>query len=494
MSGPLHTVHVRVNDAATGRPTPVRIRFTNAAGEYFAPWGRLAEFATGVGEDVGGQLARNGKRWAYIDGTCEIRLPPDPLWVEIYKGPEYVPIKQETQVGTGKLALRFSIERWVDPRADGWYSGDTRAHFLSPHAALLEGAAEDLAVVNLLAMEWPPGPGRPTASLPQLLAFSGQTAALEMPGHQVVVNTFNDGGVLGALGLLNCHRAVFPLTIGRHPPGVYDWTLADWCDQCHRKHGLTVWTQVELDRPGRPHGLIGEGLADLVLGKIDAIEVNSLRWCREQHHEWYRFLNAGLRVPLVGGSGKVSNAMRLGTPRTYARLAHGEPFTYRHWIEAVRAGRTVVTNGPWLDFSVNGLDPGAVIDLPHAGATVRVHAQAKSLAPLERLELVRDGIVVAAAEAGGTPSAAVMDGDIDVPASGWLAARCWGPDAAAHSSPIYLQVEGRPMTPEPMAKAMVLELLDRMLGWVQNQASFDSPRRRQELEQIFEAARQRLTP
>src|SRR5687767_12303982 len=33
----LQTVHLRVNDAATGRPTPVRLRVTNAAGTYYAP-------------------------------------------------------------------------------------------------------------------------------------------------------------------------------------------------------------------------------------------------------------------------------------------------------------------------------------------------------------------------------------------------------------------------------------------------------------------------
>ena len=57
-------------------------------------------------------------------------------------------------LGSGKMALRLAIERWIDLRSEGWYSGDTRAHFLSPHAALLEAAAEDVAFVNLLALEF----------------------------------------------------------------------------------------------------------------------------------------------------------------------------------------------------------------------------------------------------------------------------------------------------------------------------------------------------
>src|SRR3954469_5179372 len=147
------TVDVRVNDAATGRPTPARVRFTGPDGTYYPPLGRLREFATGPNQDVGGNLFLGGKAYAYIDGTCEVPLPPGPVHVEISKGPEYVPLRTDTALAPGKLALRFTLERWADPRREGWYSGDTRAHFLTPHAALLEAAAEDLAVVNLLACE-----------------------------------------------------------------------------------------------------------------------------------------------------------------------------------------------------------------------------------------------------------------------------------------------------------------------------------------------------
>src|SRR5438477_841183 len=112
----LHRIHVRVNDAATGQPTPVRIRFTNPAGEYFAPLGRLTEFATGDNEDVGGNLQLGSQRYAYIDGTCEIELPPGPIRVEIHKGPEYEPRFLEVLLKPGQRALRTTIERWIDLR------------------------------------------------------------------------------------------------------------------------------------------------------------------------------------------------------------------------------------------------------------------------------------------------------------------------------------------------------------------------------------------
>jgi hypothetical protein len=38
------TVHLRVNDAATGQPTPVRLRISGPDGQTFAPLGRLTRF------------------------------------------------------------------------------------------------------------------------------------------------------------------------------------------------------------------------------------------------------------------------------------------------------------------------------------------------------------------------------------------------------------------------------------------------------------------
>src|SRR5262245_39448282 len=166
----MQQVHLRINDAATGQPTPVRLRITDAAGTYYAPFGRLTEFATGVNQDVGGNVQIGGKKWAYIDGACEILLPPGQLHIEITKGFEYKPLDETVTLQAGKRSLRFTIERWCDLRKEGWHSGDTRVHFLSPDAALLEGQAEDVTVVNVLAMQY-------ERAIPNILSFSGQSFA-----------------------------------------------------------------------------------------------------------------------------------------------------------------------------------------------------------------------------------------------------------------------------------------------------------------------------
>ncbi|MHB1424416.1 MAG: CehA/McbA family metallohydrolase [Gemmataceae bacterium] len=493
------TVHVRVNDAASGQPTPVRLRLVDADGVCHMPFGRLAEFAIGPGEDVGGQVRLGDAAFAYIDGVCEVRLPPGPIRVEVYKGPEYPPIRREIVLGPGKIALRLTIERVLDWRSRGWYSGDGRVHELSPHAARLEGAAEGLDVVNLLAHERPPHGGRPAAFV-NLSAFSGTQPTLE-GSPCVVVNTCNTHPILGTVALLNCHRVVYPLRFGA-PDGLDDWSVADWCDQCHRKKGFVVWPDLPRLTAEHPQG---EALAALMLGKIDAFEVGP---SGSGLHDWYRLLACGQRLPLIGASGKDRNTVVLGAMRTYARLESNQEFSYGAWIESVRAGRTFVTDGPLLALTVNGQELGTELILPppvspparggghRGGQTVRIQAEARSATPFARLECVRNGEVVATAVAVGDPPTATIDADVSIVESGWLAARCLGGDDGsiirAHTSPVYVRMEDRPLRPSMETMAPLLAVLERTLAWVRNDARCANEHQREQLMQTLSAARQEL--
>jgi hypothetical protein len=476
------TVHLRINDAATGKPTAVRLSVTGPDGTTYAPLGRFVDFPTGRGEGVGGHLRLGRERWCYVDGSCEVKLPAGvPLRVRATKGPEYRPLDQTVTLGPGQIALRLAVERFTDHRADGWYSGDTRCHGLAPHAALLEAAAEDLDVVNVLAAVKPvaslDGTAYPLA--PDLLAFSGQAAALEAHGRLVAVNTMNAHPALGKVGLLYSHRPVFPLTFGDEDTD--DWSVCDWCDQCHRKGGLTVWVEPFHHEAGL---LGGEALVAAVLGKIDVIEVGG-RPRKQPLLPWvYRLWNAGFLVPLVGGSGKDSNRVPLGRSRTYARPAPGEPFTYKAWVTAVRAGRTFVTGGPLLSLDGDGRGPGETVD---AAGAVRVRVGGQSLAPLDKVELVCNGEVVAADPAG-------LDVTMPVTGSCWLAARCRtaDEDGFAHSSPVIVRVNGMPPPRRPDAVAAIRRSVDEAREWVEAQGRFADPKARQHLLDLCGEAVRRL--
>jgi hypothetical protein len=455
---------------------------TDAAGTYYPPHGHAIEFPTGRGEAVGGDLSFDGKRWAYIDGTCEIALPAGELTVEATKGPHYRPLNQQVHLPAGKLALRFSIECPTDWRQSGMMSGDARAHFLAPHAALLEAAAEDLEVVNLLARELVihAADGQSYRTTPNLIAFSGQRPCLEADGRIVVVNTLNCHPVLGRLGLLNAHRVVYPLAFGGSDH-TDDWTLSAWCGQCHRKNGLVVWA----DAFDPKAGLAGAALASLVIGEVDAIELN----LDEPAHvrAWYHVLNAGIRAPIVGGSAKDSNRVPLGSRRTFARLGAGESRTYAAWIEAVRRGRTIVSAGPMPSFQVHGESEGTVHERESDSTQLLIHFAVDSLTPVEKSELVANCAVVAA---GSGPEERVH---IDLPAGGWLAVRCWqGGRIVAHTSPQYVVVKGK-ATP---IRREAIQFLDghllRAREWIRTEGRFENPSNRERMIGTIDAARQAL--
>jgi hypothetical protein len=170
------------------------------------------------------------------------------------------------------------------------------------------------------------------------------------------------------------------------------------------------------------------------------------------HAEYYGYLNAGYRLPLVGGTDKMSSEVPVGMYRTYAKL-DGEGFGYEAWCRAVRAGRTFVTGGPMLRFTVDGHEAGDVVRL-RGGGTVTVEATAESIFPMGTLELVRNGHVIAASEDPSGSRRLELREDAKIDGDSWLAVRCgglhywdgpvhrepWERRIFAHSSPVYVSI------------------------------------------------------
>lgn len=494
-------VHIRINDAATNQPTPVRLRITGPNGEYYPPFGRLAEFATGKNEDVGSNLWIGRERWSSIDGSNEMALPTGvPLRVQVLKGPEYTPIDQTVTLGAGQMALRFTIARWSNVREQGWHSGDTRVHFTTPHTAALDAAAEDVDVVNLLACEQriPGIDGHTYNTVANLTAFSGQSPALEAHGTLVAVNTLNAHPVLGSMGLLHSHRIVNPLKFGS-PDHTDDWSVSDWCDQCHRKNGLTVWANpFELES-----GLLGgEALVALVNGKVDALEYDG--HARKQPLlPWvYRLWNAGFLVPMVGGSRKDRNTIAIGSPRTYASLPTGEPLTYTNWVNAVRASRCWVSNGPMLTFQVNDIGMGGKLACDQLGQIVSIRSTSECLTRFDKLEVVANGEVLATAtpvERDGRWYATITT-ESTIQNAGWLAARCTGPHGLlapnqslfAHSSPIAVSHGNQPVRRQAAAVQLLRQTVDATREWIDQVGQFSDEKFKTKLLRYCDDARQVL--
>ena len=189
------------------------------------------------------------------------------------------------------------------------------------------------------------------------------------------------------------------------------------------------------------------GLAlDVPFGLVDFLEV--LQYGRLNTDIWYDFLNLGFRLVPAAGSDYPYLDLP-GAVRQYVKI-EGPP-TPEAWFEAFEAGRTYVTNGPFLELSVGGRSMGQELEVD-AGTRVEVIAEAR-LSPdvdrLDRLELVVLGEVVAAEPARGRDRITLRT-QITVDESQWLAARAYGERESrgavtvAHTTPVYIVVDGVP--------------------------------------------------
>jgi hypothetical protein len=168
------------------------------------------------------------------------------------------------------------------------------------------------------------------------------------------------------------------------------------------------------------------------------------------HREYYGYLNAGYPLPLVGGTDKMSSEVPVGIYRTYVRLGD-EDFSYDAWCRAVRAGRTFLSGGPLLRFTVDGYEVGDTVRISGPG-TVSVSALAESVFPLGALEIVVNGEVIATGDDPSGSRTLRLEADVRIEADSWLAARCggrrywdgpshrgpWERRIFAHTSPVYV--------------------------------------------------------
>ena len=311
-------VHVTVLDDATGQPVPCRVHFRSPEGVPYQPHGHHEHVNSNLGTwhlDVGGDVRLGETTYAYIDGTCQGWLPRGEVIVDVARGFEYEPLRPDGPDRAGSAGPDAAPATERRSRIHRLVSGDSHVHFLSTAGAQLEQLGEDLNVVNLLQSQWgalftntEDFSGRPAVSTAAATSLRrpGEPSARPRPpdavGHEAPVMPWcSDGPGEAELG------------------GALDTTLSDWADRVHAQGGTVV--AAPFPNPnGEPAVLIATGRADAV--EMIAASPDGLA-------EYYRYLNSGYRLPLVGGTDKMSNRVPVGLYRTYAQLDADEEFTLR---------------------------------------------------------------------------------------------------------------------------------------------------------------------
>jgi len=151
---------------------------------------------------------------------------------------------------------------------------------------------------------------------------------------------------------------------------------------------------------------------------------------------WWELLNKGMKVFAETGTDSHNRkTSRLGHRRTYVYLGN-EPLTAANIVRALREGRSFISRGALLLFTVNGSLPGSTVT--SSPVTVKVWAQ--SVHPIDRIEIVHNGKVVQTITADGKTE---VETEISLPVSdGWLLAQVFRKDdpmPLAITNPVFVR-------------------------------------------------------
>lgn len=419
------TLHVRVLDAALGTQVPARLELRDPQGRGFVAEDALAlrfecllqPLPDWAAERV--SISRElpnphtGTTQFYADGSARVELPAGRYRLRAFRGIEYQVAEQEVEVAAGRAqTTSIAPRRWIDLPAEGWWSADDHVHITRrTHdddrriAAWMR--AEDLHVANLLQMGTvdqfgvtpqhdfgPAGEYRLDATL---LLAGQEHPRTHFLGHTITL------------------AADVPIDL-RDTYIAYDtfWRAAE------RAKGL----------PGYAHFGLGparDGLAlDAARGLVFFLEV--LQFELPYYETWYELLNLGLRLtPTAGTDFPCGPSWSIpGRERFYTRLEAAP--TRESWREAVRAGRTFVTNGPLVDLRVGAARVGDEITLDAAApleitGTVRFDPTRDDV---QRVELLRNGEPMPALVERAGPGELRLRVVHDVAGSAWFALRVSG--------------------------------------------------------------------
>lgn len=453
------------------------------------------------------------------DGEFVINVPPGRAIVHVERGKEYYPVNKEVIVPiSGKVDLQIELERWTDMIADGWYSGDIHCHFAADDLRMCKqlALADDVNYEPVLTL-W-----NQLTTKSARLAWGASAKGTDIYADKNHIVTLRNieierigGGSfesVGALLMFGLAEPVdIPLVQNKYP-----------CDamllQIAKKTSPNCI--IDTDKP-----IWGENVVGVGLGYFDAVQVCHNHYHREKtipsgwgmvgieiedkkidwdldelfhrtNSTYYRFLNCGFRLAATGGSAMGVMPVPLGYNRTYAKL-EGQ-LTEANYLEAIRAGRTFATSGPMLILTANGLDVGSTIKYSSGKSKkILVNAELSSIERIDSLELIQNGKIIKNLDLSGRKYRPVLKANISAELrpdrSGWVVARAIfkSPDGRlrqAHTSPIYMIVDGKEIASKTDAEFMI-RWIDRLLEISNQPDRYQSDKQRQEVRAIFKEAR-----
>ncbi len=422
-----------------GATVPARIQILASDGRGYVPAGAFHRVSPA-----------NEIHYFHSTGEFEVVVPAGDVRVEALRGFEWIPADRTVRAAAGQTAtVELHMARLSDPGESNWISGDTHVHDLhegryglSQKEYFDQLRADDLHVTNdLIHMDG-------TKIMGRWSDLSGEDYAGSTDEY-VLRYTQEFRGSFGHVGLLGVNEFIMPLIGGTsNSPYPADGLKLMYLDSIRALGGIGgfmhPYTPDSLSASTPERAAQSDIPIHVILGRGDFYDLVSIASDElASAGMYYHMLNVGARLPATGGTDNFSNVWRDpsgGTARTYARL--DGTMSWRRWIDAVRAGRTVATNGPLLFVDVDGQEPGS--ELTHRGR-VTVDVDLATIAPVDVIEIIVDGEVARVVSVAEGQRELTVRESISVEGARWIAVRARGGKARysgdnyafAHTTPVY---------------------------------------------------------
>lgn len=387
-----------------------------------------------------------------LDGAGTFDVPAGPDYrLEAYHGFFWEP-------GTARFALApeetktvvVKVKPIAPGRQEKWISGDEHIHLMrakEDDAVFLKWLrAEDLHVGMFL-----------TGMRQQHFGVQrgwGREGEARMPGYSIRSGQETRSDFYGHTLLFGQNRLIEPVSIGSmYSNTPWAWPIPPvYFDEGHAAGAITGYAHFH---GSMPHSQL---LMNLVLNKLDFVEMLQYGWIKTK--AWYQLLNGGLRV--VGTAGcdfpDPHNHFQpwprhlplLGPERTLVKAEAGES-AYEAWAQGIKRGAVVISNGPLLEFTVDGEPPGTIFAWSGEKKEAKVSATAVFYRPIVKVELILNGKVVSVAAGDGQQREVALRFQTGITESSWISARAKSvsypgePEIWAHSNPVYLLKDGKPV-------------------------------------------------
>jgi hypothetical protein len=471
----------------TGAPTASRVYVTGADDRAYAPPGTMHRIVSG---EAGQPHA--GDPYFFSEGSFELSVPAGDTRVEVVKGLEFEPVQLQVAVKPGTstpVTVRLRRRPWV--KQEGWFSGDVHVHanlfaqtLITPRDVRLVAEAEDIHVMNLLSCNDPR-----TATINDRQHFSGAPHEESTPSTVLYFSEEMRNDIYGHVGFLGLKTFVEPAYFG-WPNSPFPHDYPDNYPQC--VEAMTQGAAVTYVHPALPSAFP----VDIALGVAHTIDVMSQNDEERSTSYWYQLLNCGFRCPASAGPDAFLNIpvhLIPGGGRVFVQV--GQELSFSRWLEGFKQGRSFVTNGPLLRFTVNGAGAGAELIAPDR-MEVRIVGRAEAFVPMETLDVIINGAVVHRVRAGQDALAIDLTVTLPLERSSWIALRASGPGhrlvpndrtVYAHTSPVYVTIAEQPIASRAAAEFFISQI-DALIAKMDARGSFAQVEQRDELVQRFRQA------